>query len=247
MKGDELLIAAQTFSTRIEALRSSLAPADFSWYPYGSLNNMLHLRGIFNEYPLKALTASRHVADIGAADGDVAFLMASLGYDVDVIDFAPTNANGLRGYRALAGSLKLPGRVALVERDIDSQFELPASRYDLVFFLGILYHLKNPFFVLEKLSRHARHLLVSTRVMRFAPDERYLSGLPLAYLLGPTESNNDATNYWILTEAALRRLADRAGWDVLRLETVGDTASSNPCDPQRDERAFALLRSRHCV
>jgi tRNA (mo5U34)-methyltransferase len=247
MNGDELLTSAEAFRTRIEALRSSLAPKDFAWYPYGSLGNMVHLRRIFNEHPLQTLTSSRHIADIGAADGDVAFFMASLGYDVDVIDYGPTNANGLRGYRALAGSLTLPGRLSLLERDIDSQFELPASRYDLVFFLGILYHLKNPYFILERLARHARHLLLSTRVMRFAPDERYLAGLPVAYLLGPTESNNDSTNYWIMTEVALHRLADRAGWEVLSLETVGDTASSNPSDAQRDERAFALLRSRHCA
>jgi tRNA (mo5U34)-methyltransferase len=244
MNGDVLKAAADDFRVRIDDLRARL-PRDFEWYPYGTLMNFVHLRDIFNEFPLTTLTATRHIADIGAADGDIAFFMASLGYDVDVIDYAPTNANGLRGLRALAAAMPQPGKVNLLERDIDSQFELPQSRYDVVFFLGILYHLKNPFYVLEKLARHARHLLLSTRVMRFAPDERFLAGLPLAYLLNADESNNDATNYWILTETALRRLADRAGWDVLRLSTVGDTATSNPSASDRDERAFALLKSRN--
>ncbi len=244
MNGDTLKAAADDFRVRIDELRTRL-PRDFEWYPYGTLLNFIHLRDIFNDFPLTALTTSRHVADIGAADGDIAFFMASMGYDVDVIDYAPTNANGLKGLRALAAAMPLPGKVNLIERDIDSQFELPQSSYDLVFLLGILYHLKNPYYVLEKLSRHTRHLLVSTRVMKFAPDERYLGGLPVAYLLDPDESNNDATNYWILTESALRRLVHRAGWDVLRLGTVGDTQTSNPSSASRDERAFALLKSRH--
>ncbi len=244
MNGDMLRAAADDFRVRIEELRASI-PRDFEWYPYGSLGNFIHLREIFNEFPLTTLTSSRHIADIGAADGDISFFMASMGYDVDVIDFAPTNANGLRGLRALQAAMQLPGKVELLERDIDSQFELPQSRYDLVFFLGILYHLKNPYYILEKLARHARHLLLSTRVMRFAPDERFVGGLPVAYLLDPLESNNDATNYWILTETALRRLADRAGWDVMRLHTVGDVETSNPSAANRDERAFALLKSRY--
>lgn len=244
MNGDALKAAADDFRTRIDELRTQL-PRDFEWYPYGTLLNFTHLRDTFNEYPLTTLTQSKHIADIGAADGDIAFFMASMGYDVDVIDYAPTNANGLRGLRTLAGAMNLPGKVNILERDIDSQFELPQSSYDLVFFLGILYHLKNPYYVLEKLAKHSRHLLLSTRVMRFSPDERYMGGLPVAYLLDPDESNNDATNYWILTEAALRRLANRSGWDVLRLATVGDTATSNPSAANRDERAFVLLKSRH--
>jgi len=244
MNGDMLKAAADEFRIRLDDLRTQL-PRDFEWYPWGTLLNFNHLRNIFNEFPLPTLTASRHVADIGAADGDIAFFMASMGFNVDVVDYAPTNANGLRGLRTLAEAQQLPGQVHVLERDIDSQFDLPQSSYDLVFFLGILYHLKNPYYVLEKLARHSRHLLLSTRVMRFAPDERYVGGLPVAYLLDPDESNNDATNYWILTETALRRLAQRAGWEVLRLETVGDTASSNPSAADRDERAFALLRSRH--
>lgn len=244
MNGDMLKAAADEFRIGLDDLRTRL-PRDFEWYPYGTLLNFNHLRGIFNEFPLPTLTASRHVADIGAADGDITFFMASMGFNVDVVDYAPTNANGLRGLKTLAAAQQLAGQVHVLERDIDSQFELPQSSYDLVFFLGILYHLKNPYYVLEKLARHSRHLLLSTRVMRFAPDERYLSGLPVAYLLDPDESNNDATNYWILTETALRRLAQRAGWDVLRMETVGDTATSNPSAADRDERAFALLKSRH--
>ncbi|NJR44094.1 hypothetical protein HC761_01150 [bacterium] len=71
-----------------------------------------------------------------------------------------------------------------------------------------------------------------------------LASVPLAYLLDAGEANGDATNYWIFSDAGLRRIFQRSGWDVLDYIQVGDTAASNPMDNAHDERAFALLRSR---
>jgi hypothetical protein len=39
-------------------------------------------------------------------------------------------------------------------------------------------------------------------------------------------------------------LIDRTGWNILSYVTIGDTASSTPADPERDERAFCLLKKR---
>jgi hypothetical protein len=60
------------------------------------------------------------------------------------------NFNMLRGARLLKETLG--SKVEIHEVDLDSQFRLPRSDYGLVFFLGILYHLKNPFYALESLS-----------------------------------------------------------------------------------------------
>ena len=242
MNGDQLLTLAQAFGTELEAKKKAYS-VDFPWYPYGTLNNFIHLREGFNQHPLETLTSVRHVADIGGADGDLAFFLQSLGYKVDLIDNAPTNFNGLRGVKTLIDRLGAADSVRLIERDIDEQFSLPATKYDLVFLLGILYHLKNPYYILEKLSYATRNLFLSTRVMRFAPDGSATASLPVAYLLNPDESNNDATNYWIFTEHALKRLVARTGWQVTYATTVGDTSTSNPSSPDRDERAFMLLRS----
>jgi len=48
----------------------------------------------------------------------------------------------------------------------DRPFTLPHDAYDVVLFLGILYHLRNPFYVLEELARRTTHLLLSTRIAR---------------------------------------------------------------------------------
>lgn len=242
MSGEELLQLGLAFSVDLEKKKQSFV-APFNWYPYGTMYNFAHLRDCFDKYPLETLTRTKHVADIGGADGDLAFFLASLGYRVDVIDNAPTNYNGLQGVKMLIDRLGMRDRVSLLERDIDEQFSLPAVEYDLVFLLGILYHLKNPYYVLEKLSYVSRNLLLSTRVMRYTPDGAAVSDRALAYLLNPTESNNDATNYWIFTDFALRRLVERCGWRLTWATTVGDKVSSNPAAPDRDERAFMLLRS----
>jgi hypothetical protein len=115
-----------------------------------------------------------------------------------------------------------------------------------VFLLGILYHLKNPFYVLERLSKATRYMVVSTRIARHfktgGPDE---SEFAAAYLVGPKEINDDSTNYWIVTSAGLTRIFDRAGWDVLKWFTVGDLKASNTQDTDHDERVYCTLGSRH--
>ncbi len=79
---------------------------------------------------------------------------------------------------------------------------------------------------------------------RFAGPERTpIADLPVGYLVAPHETNNDPTNYWILSPAGLERLVERAGWDILERLNVGDTADSDPSTPENDERMFMLLRS----
>ena len=129
--------------------------------------------------------------------------------------------------------------------DADGFEDWYREHYRAVFLLGILYHLKNPFYVLEALARHTELCFVSTRIAQLTPDHNTrLKHVPVAYLLDPLETNNDATNYWIFSEVGLRRLFDRTGWEVLEFTTVGTTTGSDPVAPDRDERAFALLRSR---
>jgi hypothetical protein len=147
--------------------------------------------------------------------------------------------------------------VDIHEVDLDARFDLPGERYGLAFFLGILYHLKNPLGALESLARSARYALVSTRIARYnlapkAPTTGpvnmarvVLQSIPLAYLVDTFETNNDPTNYWMFSEAGLRRVLDRAGWDVLDFITLGNTTTSDPATNAGDERAFCLVRSRH--
>lgn len=70
-----------------------------------------------------------------------------------------------------------------------------------------------------------------------------IADLPVAYLLGPEECNDDATNFWIFSPKGLERLPSRAGWTVRASFTSGDTQASNPSDLDHDERAYVLAES----
>jgi hypothetical protein len=217
------------------------------WYQYDILGNLGRLNVLLHgeNRDLGRLAAGRPVADIGGADGDLAFVLERhCGWEVDLIDTAASNMNGLRGAHALGEHLS--SRVAIHDIDLDSRFELPRERYGLVFLLGILYHLQNPFYVLRELSRRAEYCLLSTRVIRVAgPGRTPVVDLPVAYLVGPEETNNDPSNYWMLTPTGLERLVSRADWHVLETDSSGDMVASDPSSPDHDERMFMLLRSAH--
>lgn len=242
-----LLAPAAEFADRLGQIKAGLAPAS-DWYPYSTIQNVSHLDLLLtgSHRNLLGLTGGHPVADIGAADGDMAFFLGELGVAVDIIDHAPTNWNGLRGARMLAGHFGPTMPVSVHDVDLDSQFRMPREWYGLVLLLGILYHLQNPFYVLRHLAGRSEYLLMSTRVVRVTSDRRVrLDDAPVAYLVDPSETNGDSTNYWMFSMPGLRRLISRTGWTVVEEMTVGRTeGDSDPSRRDRDERAFHLLRSR---
>jgi SAM-dependent methyltransferase len=216
------------------------------WYPYSTLRNVAVLEELCSKAHVNLLELCRgthgKVADIGAADGDLAFFLEKLGLSVEAIDNEYTNFNRLEGARTLKKALN--SSVAILSVDLDSQFTLVPQKYDVIFFLGTLYHLKNPFFLLESLARITKYCFLSTRIARQTADGSPLASHPVAYLLEPRECNNDDTNFWIFSDQGLKRLIDRTGWNLLSYLTIGDTTRSTPADPERDERAFCLLEKR---
>jgi tRNA (mo5U34)-methyltransferase len=230
---------------QIRTAKATVRLESESWYPYDSLSIVPLLATLFaaDEAGLAKQLQSEPVLDLGCADGDLSFLFESLASGVDSVDLAEANMNQMRGVRALAKHFG--SRIGIHNLDLDSRFELPQKRYSLAIFLGLLYHLKNPFYVLEELARHAAYCVVSTRIAAETPDGRStMEGQPLAYLLDERETNNDPTNFWIFSETALLRMLHRAGWRILATRRFGsEDAPSNPVDRNRDERIFVFLKS----
>ena len=234
---------APEFSDRLEKLKASLHPG-FTWYPYDSVGSLFELDKLLTgewRWPLD-LAGDDPILDLCCADGDMSFFLESLGCRVTAVDLPETNYNRMAGVRALKQALD--SRIEIRELDLDAQFTLE-GRYGLAFFMGALYHLKNPFYVLETLAEHVRYALISTRVARFTPGERVpIREAPVAYLVDGDETNLDGTNYWIFSETGLRRLLARTNWGICRFLTLGNTESSDPASGAGDERAFCLVRSR---
>jgi tRNA (mo5U34)-methyltransferase len=94
---------------------------------------------------------------------------------------------------------------------------------DIVLFLGVLYHLKEPFRALERLRHVTRELaVIETEAVHIAacPDVPLAEFLPADTLLG------DPTNWWAPTMAALVGMAEAAGFS--RVEAVGDRPINRP-------------------
>ena len=248
MTSAQLLELSRLARERLAAARKSIGDRGFEWYPYDSLANLQNLERAFGDryHSLLDSAAGKRVADIGCGDGDLAFFLESLGCHVDAIDFQDSNHNGMQAIRAL--KRHLGSAIEILDVDLDSQFKLPRGNYDLAVFLGILYHLKNPLYVMERLAMHTRYCVLSTRVARYFPNDKPMpQDQPIAYLLGADELNRDDSNFWIFSHAGLKRLIERTHWKVLEYASVGDTRSSTPVGRQRDERVFCVLESHYSL
>lgn len=230
------------FRSKFELAKRAAGSREFAWYPYDCFANLFPLQRLLRDADLsfEEVAGAEPILDIGAADGALSFFFESLGYKVDALDNAGTNMNRMQGIRALAAGMN--SAVEIRDADLDGRFELE-GRYGAALFLGTLYHLKNPFYALEILSRHARYCFLSTRIARRSTDKSVrLDAAPVAYLLDADECNGDVTNYWIFSPPGLTRLARRAGWQVCASASTG-ASESDPASAQGDERMFLLLRS----
>src|SRR5207237_2732461 len=108
------------------ARKRQIEPAEGFWYPFVTMANFDHLDLLLkgeNRYLLE-LAGDQPVADIGAADGDLAFFLEQQhGLSVHVIDHAPTNYNGMRGVRRMRDALG--SSVQIHDIDLDELHELP--------------------------------------------------------------------------------------------------------------------------
>lgn len=233
------------FAAELRDLKQRVPVPDYGWYPYETMTAVPILSELLEPVyaEVSEVVANSPIADIGCGDGDLAVFFARLGCEVDAIDHAETNFNQLRGVEMLQRELSLP--VSTHDIDLDRPFDLPRNDYGLALFLGSLYHLKNPFYVLETLAARSDWCVMSTRIAQVTPTRQVpIDTEPLAYLLGAREANNDPTNYWIFSSAGLLRLLERTGWMIMGHKRLGCSVNSDPVHPEADERMFVLVKSR---
>lgn len=220
---------------------------DFEFYPYSSLSNIYHLNkllhGVVDNF--EELLIGKSVMDIGTADGDMSLYAEYIGAkDVTVIEYSPTNYNNLKGLYFLRDHFKNDTKI--IECDIDTQ-QWPALKpVDFTFFLGILYHLKNPLYCLENLAKVTRTAVFSSRVFDTMSQFRNASFTEeqVAYLWKPAEVNNDDTNWWCFSEAAMRLALERTGWKIIKAVRVDNFVhQSEPVGMEKDGRYFIYAES----
>ena len=196
-------------------------------YPYDTLSALAHfdrLLGAANRHLLEPREGARRVLDLGCGDGEMSLFLEWL----------------IRALREALGS-----RMEIHEIDLDA-LTFPHGSYDLIILLGVLYHLRNPFYALEQMARNGTRCLLSTRVAGRLPGGKWLpKEAAWAYLLDENEIAGDDSNYFVFSDAALRLLLKRTHWRVLDYLNTGATGNSEPVRLDRDERVFCLIQSEH--
>ena len=133
------------------------------------------------------------VLDVGAWDGFFSFEMERRGADVLATDSFSWHGEG---WGTKDGFLLAREALGAGVRDLDiSPAEITPERigdaYDIVIFLGVLYHLRDPILVLERLRAVTRRLLVLETEVGML-----LARRAAAKFYPGNELNDDPTNWW---------------------------------------------------
>lgn len=219
-----------------------------SLYPYHSFNNVYIIEQFLSKQgtDFKSFIAGKRVLDVGCGDGDMAFICEMLGArTVMAVDLPDTNYNKMRGVYAMQEALG--SSVQIFAGSIEQMDLTFLGPQDVILLLGILYHLPNPQYVLRKLSALGHAMIATTKVFDVLPGDHAAATLTerqVAYLLNPQECNNDNTNWWVLTEAALRLLIQRSGWRIAQTKRLDQVVgSADPARPEADGRLILLAHS----
>jgi tRNA (mo5U34)-methyltransferase len=147
------------------------------------------------------------VLDIGASNGGFSFEAERRGAaEVVAVDVCQAEHSGFAQVRAFLGS-----RAEFIEASVYELPELLDRRFDLVLFLGVLYHLRHPLLALDSLRRLIRRAgIIETAVCdRELP--LWLAGHTLARFYPGGELDGNPSNWFAPTTAALLHWCSTSG------------------------------------
>ena len=133
-----------------------------------------------------------------------------------------------------------------------SVYDLPdvlAERFDLVLFLGVLYHLKHPLLALEKVAEVTAP--GGLAIVETAVDAESLMDRPLMAFYPGDELNGDPTNWWTPNVPALASMLGVSGFgDVIsRVQLYGGNRSVfhavKMSDAEREKQKRQEYLDRH--
>jgi tRNA (mo5U34)-methyltransferase len=201
---------------------------------------------------LPADLSGLRVLDIGTRDGFFAFECERRGAEVTAIDYMPPEETGFLVARELLGS-----RVEFIQENV---YDLSDGRYggfDLVLFLGVLYHLRDPMLALDSIWKVASgRLIVETQViddaLLSAPGEfkrlvdlsPELPQVPLMQFYPGDALNGDPTCVWAPNEACLKAMLEETGFEVESQLRIGQRGIAFANWSDDHERAYWSRRDR---
>lgn len=186
--------------TDVDSIASFVSEVEF-WYHQIELAPGLVTPGIndsstvlknLENLGLPMLGSGLRVLDIGCRDGFFSFAMEARGAEVIGVDYAPSNTTGF----------DVAARVfdSKVEYIVENVYDLTPQKYgrfDIVFFLGVLYHLRNPLLALDRIRQMLNPGGLLFVECQLSTDERVNSlDIPIWQFYPRATLNDDETNKW---------------------------------------------------
>lgn len=182
------------------------------------------------------------VLDVGCNAGFYSFELARRGANVLAIDHEPLYLDQARW---AAPRMGLSDRIEFRQMGVYDLLAWDGEPFDLVWFMGVFYHLRYPLLALDALARLTRRLLVfqtltlpGDAVYADTADHPITEREPLLHEGWPKMAfiehrfSGDQTNWWIANHAGCEAMLRSAG-----LRVVGRPAGEiYLCEPQQPDR-----------
>ncbi|XEC93760.1 class I SAM-dependent methyltransferase [Paenibacillus tarimensis] len=200
------------------------------WYHSMYFGHGIMVKGMRNtfrflrELGLPENLNGKTVLDIGAANGFFSFECEARGAKrVLALDRPGGQWNYNTEYFQTAKEI-LGSSVNLREVDIYDADVKVLGTYDVVLFLGVLYHLMDPFMALRKLrALTGEFLLLETHIIEIPLPKLDVFGdqqIPVALFYDEDQLSNDPSNWWSPNLSCLKRLLKASGFGHIEVVKV---------------------------
>ena len=221
---------AKTSSTQTPSARDAerlIADSEFLWHQRFELAPGVFTPGT-NDVGFLCATAGmpaqldgESVLDIGTTNGGVAFELERRGAGrVVAVDILDANTFGFNAIRDLLGS-----RATHVQASIYELPELLQEQFDIVLFLGVLYHLRHPLLALDNVRRLTRHWAYIESAICDA-ELPQVAGESVVRFYRQRELGDDPTNWFAPSLTALSQWCESCGLEPVQIRAWPDGAAS---------------------
>ncbi len=194
-------------------------------------NSLEGLRERIAHFPIPEDLRGKRVLDIGSWDGWFAFEMERRGADVMAVDIIDSPR-----FREIHRVLQ--SRIDYRQMDVYDLTPAKVGQFDIVLFMGVLYHLKHPLLGLERLCALTKDLAaVDSFVLQAANADGVTLERPLMEFFETDEFGGQVDNWVAPNVPCLLAMCRTAGFARAVLHNVGEFGASVACFRQWDPPA----------
>lgn len=203
-------------------IRASQWHHNFEILPGIWTNGTYNPQDVFDMLELPEDMKGLRVADIGASNGFYSFKMYERGADVTAFDFRHERVSGFFLAKKAKGYEIPHHQVNILEMQPDR-----FGKFDIVLFLGVIYHLPDPLKGLRNaIALSRKRLLVESYCIDgqpgIAPDLPLVTYRPDPRRRPDLNNIDDSSNFWGFSSTALRLIVEDYGCIVNGVVQTGD-------------------------